>query len=259
MTRNEKEGVRIHFRFHGDLIELLAPSKRCGEYETTVARRTSIKDAVESQGVPHVEVSLLLAGGLPCDWSYLLERDTALDVYSMDDAEDIPDDFRVIMPDPKPLRFLLDVHLGRLASYLRLLGFDTAYNSDDPGDDQLARRAHAESRILLSCDRGLLMRNHVQHGHLLHSRNSIEQTREIIQRYKLAPDAAPFTRCLTCNGVLEAVDMDAIRERIPPRVFRRWGDDPDRYRSCPACGKLYWEGTHTDRMRRLLAEWSVEG
>ncbi|MFH0882303.1 MAG: Mut7-C RNAse domain-containing protein [bacterium] len=257
MARNINNSILATFRFHGDLIELLDRSRRKGEYVATISLRSSIKDAVESQGVPHVEVGLLAVGGMPCGWNPLLEQNEIIDVWGVTDVERVPREWRVDDPDPHPLRFLLDVHLGRLASYLRLLGFDTLYDSNDPGDDRLAAQAHDEARILLTCDRGLLMRNHVRHGRLLRSRNSVEQTREIIQRFHLQTRSTPFSRCLRCNGSLSSVDIDTIRDRIPPRVFRRHGANPTRYRICERCGQLYWEGTHTLRMQRLLAEWGI--
>ena len=259
MAQTKKNGVPVHFHFHGCLVELLARTRRGDGYTVSLARRTSIKDAVESQGVPHVEVGLLALNGIPTDWKILLAEEGRIDAWSVTDATSLPRTLRVDTPDPVPIRFLLDVHLGRLASYLRLIGMDTEYESQDPGDERLAQRASSESRILLSCDRGLLMRNIVLHGHLLRSRNSIEQAREVVDRYHLRDLAAPFTRCLACNSSLRAVEIDAIRDRIPPRVHRRLGNNPDRYRICPGCGKLYWEGTHTARMRRLLAEWGIEG
>jgi uncharacterized protein with PIN domain len=259
MADHRNNSIQVTFRFHDDLTELLHRSRRNGEYVATVSLRSSVKDAVESQGVPHVEVGLIAVGGIPCDWNQLLEQNEIIDVWGVTDVERVPREWRVDDPDPLSLRFLLDVHLGRLASYLRLLGFDTLYEPNDPGDDRLAAQAHAESRILLTCDRGLLMRNHVRHGRLLRSRNSIEQTHEVIQRFHLRTQSAPFSRCLTCNGNLTSVEMNAVRDRIPPRVFRRYGANPVHYRICERCGQLYWEGTHTLRMRKLLAEWGIPG
>jgi uncharacterized protein with PIN domain len=160
-------------------------------------------------------------------------------------------------PDPVPPRFLLDVHLGRLAAYLRLLGFDTEYDRQDPGDEHLAKRAAGEDRILLTCDRGLLMRAGVRHGRLLHSRNSRSQVVEVIERYQLRDHAEPFTRCMACNGLLEGATVELVRENAPPLVRRRYDLNLDYYRSCPQCDRLFWWGTHSDRMAKLLTEWRV--
>ncbi len=257
MARTKDNGVPVVFRFHGCLVELLDRSRRQGEYSASVSLRSSVKDAVESQGVPHVEVGMVAVNGVPCGWDRLLERNEQVDVWEIADLSTMPEGWRVDEADPDPPRFLLDVHLGRLAAYLRLLGYDTVYDAADPGDESLAQRAHAEGRILLTCDRGLLMRNPIRHGRLLRSRNSVEQTREIIQRYRLQEGAAPFTRCLRCNGLLVEAAIAKIRDRIPERVFRRHGLDASRYRICDQCGRLYWEGSHTQRMRKLLADWGI--
>lgn len=260
MPQNSVSTLQISIHFHGDLSDLLdRKSRRTGEVTLSIARRTSVKDAIESQGVPHVEIGMIAVQGIPCEWAKLITTEERVDVWGIADVEDLSHSWRVDQPDPHSFRFMLDVHLGRLATYLRLLGFDAAYDSIDPGDERLAARAQSESRILLSCDRGLLMRNQVHHGTLLRSRNSIEQTREILERYHLHKQTAPFTRCLACNGTLEVTEFAKIRDRIPPRVYRRCGDDPDHYRVCGDCGRIYWEGTHTARMRRLLAEWGIPG
>ena len=153
---------------------------------------------------------------------------------------------------PSPLRrtrFVLDVHLGKLARYLRLLGFDALYRNDydDPTIIALARADH---RIILTRDRGILKHSAVTHGYWLRHTQAGSQLREVVQAFDLQRNARPFTRCLQCNVTLEAVDKAAILDDLPPGVRTAY----EIFTRCPGCRKLYWPGTHYERMKALLGE-----
>jgi hypothetical protein len=141
----------------------------------------------------------------------------------------------------------VDGHLGRLAAYLRMCGFDTAYDNR-AADAQLARRSVAEDRVLLTRDRGLLKRGIVARGYLVRSDRPHDQLAEVVERFDLAAAARPFGRCLRCNGELEAAERTSVRDEVPPRVF---GEQPEFHR-CQSCGAVYWRGSHHARMERLL-------
>jgi hypothetical protein len=222
------------------------------------ALRASVKDAVESRGVPHTEVALVVIDGMPRGWETILEEGARVEIYGQDTAGELAWSLRVDQPPPSTVRFLLDVHLGKLASWLRLLGFDAAYSSDDPGDEVLARRASEEKRVLLTGDRQLLMRSGVMHGYLLRSRDPVVQTGEVLERYGLRELAEPFTRCLACNGPLVETTRARIDADAPPLVRKRYGLDPKWYRVCADCGRLYWWGTHSDRMAGMLERWEID-
>ena len=148
-------------------------------------------------------------------------------------------------------RFLHDNHLGRLAAYLRMLGFDCLYRNDYQ-DQELTEIQQGEERILLTRDRRLLMRKAVADGYCLRSLNSFEQLREVVQRFDLTRHMLPFHRCLRCNHLLEPVDKEAILDRLE-RLTKRYFD---QFHICPACGQIYWKGSHYERMEKLVEEIS---
>ena len=145
-------------------------------------------------------------------------------------------------------RFLLDAHLGRLAKYLRMLGFDVRYHAEDPGDAALARIAADEERVLLSRDRGLLDRALVQRGYFVQATDPEEQVEEVIGRFGLREHARPLTRCLRCNGLLAPAPKEEVFEALPPQTRRH----VEAFYRCMGCGRVYWEGSHYRRMQRFV-------
>jgi len=156
-------------------------------------------------------------------------------------------------PAPRALgdgpRFLADAMLGRLARWLRILGFDCAYASEIP-DAELVRRAAAEGRILLSRDRSLPEEWRLPGILLVRSEEPREQIREIVRAFDLAGAVRLFSRCSECNEPLRPAQEDEVSARVPPRVRA----SHDAFLACPACGRVYWEGSHTERIRRRLEE-----
>jgi hypothetical protein len=151
---------------------------------------------------------------------------------------------------PEPLRhprFVLDAHLGRLAAYLRMMGFDALYENH-AADGALAEASCSQRRILLTRDAGLLKRSAVTHGYFVRETDSRLQLREVIRRFDLGRLAQPFSRCLRCNQPLRAVPKEAIQDRLPPRAALRHTE----FRQCSGCGRVYWPGSHYARMRALL-------
>lgn len=247
--------IPVHFHFHESLKDFLPRGRRGGEYDSEVTLRSGLLDAVQAQGVPHVEVGRLLRNGAVASWSDLVEEGDHVEAFPWEPRETSGVDG--VSPPPRPPAFLLDIHLGKLASYLRLLGFDTTYPSPDIGDKALVLRAGEEGRMLLTCDRQLLMHRALRWGTLLRSRDPERQAAELLDRFALRPLAAPFTRCIECNGWLETPDADHVRKDSPPLVRLRLGLKPSAYRACPSCGRLYWPGTHWEKMVKRLERWGI--
>jgi uncharacterized protein with PIN domain len=151
---------------------------------------------------------------------------------------------------PKPLReprFAADAHLGRLARHLRLLGFDTAY--DCHWDDaHLAVTAVAEGRIILTRDGGLLKRRVVTHGLFVRAQQPRAQLFEVARRLQLVSRFRPFTRCLACNGTLTAVSKHEVAGQVPERPWHAH----EQFVRCTRCARVYWPGTHHERLRRFV-------
>lgn len=197
--------------------------------------------------MPHTEVDLVLINGTSVPFSHRVADGDRVSAYPVFEAFDIATVTRV---RPQPLRdprFVLDVHLGRLARYLRLAGFDAEYRNDF-ADRELVVRATDERRILLTRDLGLLKHRRVTHGYAVRSTNPPDQFREVMKRFDLIERVAPFTRCLRCNGPLDQADPRVVSSRVPRRVRERH----TLFRACRACGRVYWAGSHHDRLRRVL-------
>jgi len=238
----------VHMRFYEELNDFLPPRYRKRTFPVACAEQRSVKDLIESQGVPHTEVDLILVDGEPAGFDYLLTRDVRVAVYPAFETLDISAVSKLGRPPLRRIRFVADVHLGTLSRRLRLLGFDCLYNPEHD-DADLARTSAALNRVLLTRDRGLLKRAVVTHGLFLHSDRPMEQVREVMQRLDLARLARPFTRCVRCNGLLREVRQKAdVRTRVPPRTY----DSVDSYFTCDACGKAYWKGAHWERLQQII-------
>lgn len=238
---------QAHFRFYAELNDFLPAARRQIPFVHSFEGRVSIKHLIEALGVPHPEVDLVLVNGRSVDFSYLVQDGDRISVYPVFESLDITP---LVHLRPQPLRetrFVLDTHLGRLAAYLRMLGFDTIYRNDT-ADEELAQISSQEGRILLTRDRGLLKRGIVVRGAFVRSDRPREQLSEIGRRFDLGPRARPFSRCIRCNGRLVDAGREDVAGRVPPYTFRTH----DAYGICPDCGAIYWKGTHHERMSRLI-------
>ena len=237
----------VTVRCYGELNDLLPALVRQRSFLHRFSGAPAVKDLIESLGVPHTEVDLILLDGEPAGFASPLTDGARLAVYPRFTTLD-PGAPRLMPPFPRPPRFVLDGHLGRLARYLRLLGFDTRYdpNGDDAG---LARVAAAEARVLVSQDRGLLKRREVTHGYFVRASDPRLQVIEVARRFDLLDAAEPFRRCLRCNGTLEPVPREEVLDRLEPATRRYY----QRFWRCDRCGQVYWQGSHYRRMLALIA------
>ena len=236
------------FRFYAELNDFLAPHRRFIAFPCACNGRSTIKDLIESLGVPHTEVDLILANGESVDFSYRVQEGDRVSVYPVFEALDVSSLVRV-RPEPlRQTRFVLDTHLGRLAAYLRMLGFDTAYRNRCT-DEELARAASGEHRILLTRDIGLLKRSAVTHGHWIRETRPRLQLAEVVERFDLSGSIASFTRCLRCNTLLQAVAKDSIAARLEERTRSLYAE----FFTCPTCGRIYWKGSHYEHMQKTIA------
>jgi uncharacterized protein with PIN domain len=237
----------FHIRFYAELNDLLPPMLRGKSFQHSSDGRVTIKDMIESLGVPHTEVDLILVEGVSVDFSYLVREGDHISVYPVFESFDLSPVLRVRPRPLRQVRFVLDVHLGKLARYLRLMGFDSLYRNDF-SDEELASVSSAESRILLTRDRGLLKRNAVTHGYCVRDAQPKRQLLEVLQRFDLFRSIHPFERCLLCNGPLEATEKEKIQHRLLPGTRRHF----EEFRICPVCYQIYWKGSHHDRLEQFI-------
>ena len=239
--------VMVWVRCYAELNDFLSPSRRGGEFEVEGDAGGSVKDLLEGLGVPHTEIDLLLVNGEPAAFDRAIQAGDRVSAYPVFEAFDIAGVTRVRPGPLRDVRFALDGHLGRLAAYLRLAGFDTVYRRD-VSDDQLVGIAAEQHRVLLTRDQALLKRKAVTHGSFVHATEPVEQLREVVARFHLSRLARPFTRCMRCNGSLGPATEAAIAARVPARSRAHYV----RFLECEGCGRVYWEGTHYARLRRVM-------
>lgn len=234
-------------RFYAALRDFLPTDRRSATVTRSFDVPGSVKDMIEACGVPHTEVDVILVNGEAVDFTYQVQDGNRISVFPPFEEFEIEPVLRVA-PDPLlELRFVIDGHLGKLARYLRLLGFDSAYDIvwSDPDLVTISTR---EERILLTRDIGLLMHGALAHGYFVRAVDPREQIVEITRRFDLATSMAPFSRCTACNGELRAANKEEITHRLPPGTREHY----DEFHQCPDCRRVYWEGSHFDRLQEIV-------
>jgi len=238
---------QVRVRLYGALNDFLPPERRGAEFLHTFTGTPSVKDLLESLGPPHPEVEVILVDGEAVDLSHRVEDGARVAAYPAFHSLDVTPVTRVGLPLPSEPRFALDVGLGRLAGFLRMLGFDTLWRNDF-ADDELSRLSRDEDRVVLTRDLGLLKRAEVRHGYYPRNTDPAHQLVEVVRRYQLTARMRPFTRCLACNAPLAVASKDEVLDRIPERVAATHS----RFQQCHECKRVYWPGTHHQRMQALV-------
>ena len=246
--------AQVQIRFYEELNDFLAPELRKRAFDHDFERRTSVKDMIESFGVPHTEVEIILVNGRSVDFSHIVQDGDRISVYPVFESLDVSPLIRL---RPEPLRtpkFVLDTNLGRLARYLRLLGFDCLYENDFE-DAIVAKISSDQQRTLLTRDRALLQRRIITHGYFVRAVRPRLQVPEVLSRFDLYRLVAPFSRCIRCNGALQDVDKATVEDRLEPKTRKYF----DTFRICTGCGQIYWQGSHYERSMRLVDDWRARG
>jgi uncharacterized protein len=250
---NQVDANVVHFRFYAELNDFLPLRRRQISYPLAFNPPVSIKHLIEAEGVPHPEVALILVdgrspNGRTVDFAYLVQPDDRIAVYPAFSRLDVSSLGALRPPLPHPPTFILDNHLGRLARYLRLLGFDTLYPDGYLTDEELAQLAHGENRVMLTRDRRLLMRSLITHGYCLRTTDSKQQLMDVLNRFHLHEAIRPWQRCLRCNGLLRPVAKAAIIDRLEPKTRQYF----DKFQMCTQCEQIYWSGSHFEALAQLI-------
>ena len=238
---------KVRLNFHGDLDFFLGSKVHSEIVERALDEKTSVKDVIESCGVPHPEVDLILVNGEAVGFDYGVTSDAEIEVHGVQTS--------YLQSEKKRLQhtviqdFVADGHLGGMTRNLRLLGFDVAYDPQ-ARDDQLLDVMTREYRALLTRDRRLLMHAIVKTGFYPRSQNAAKQTIEVIRRFRLADSIAPFTRCLRCNAQLQTVTKGDIIDKLEPLTKRYY----EEFRRCTGCGQIYWAGSHFSKLQKRVEE-----
>lgn len=238
--------AELTLRFYEELNDFLPLERQKSTFSLHLYRKASIKDVIESLGVPHTEVELILVNSRSVDFSYKVRDRDQISVYPVFESFNITPLLRLRDKPLRQPRFIADANLGKLAQYLRLLGFDCLYRNDYE-DAEVAEISSSEHRIVLTRDRRLLQRKIITHGYFLRSDQPRKQVREVLDRLDLYDDAAAFTRCVNCNGELVEVDKKAIIDRLEPLTKQHYKD----FKICQCCGQIFWPGSHFEQAVRL--------
>jgi uncharacterized protein len=244
-SSSDVNAFRVRLNFHDDLTFFLKSKIGSKIIERNLGEKTSVKDVIESCGVPHPEVDLILVNLEPVDFSNAIAEDADIDVYPVQSECQLFREKRLQVRSI--MRFVADGHLGTLVRNLRLLGFDVAYDGQ-AHDRQLLSVMEREDRALLTCDRRLLMHAIVRNGYCPRSQNPDDQTIEVIRRFDLFNSINPFTRCLRCNAPLQKVIKADVIEKLEPLTKIYYED----FRRCTGCGQIYWAGSHFAKLQRRL-------
>lgn len=237
----------VNLRFYEELNDFLPERKKKTRFNHQFSGKPSIKDMIESIGIPHGEVDLILVNGISVGFNYIVNDNDDISVYPVFEFLDIKD---VQHLREKPLRqpkFIADVHLGTLTKYLRMLGIDTAYKNNYT-DNDLIRISLKEKRAILTKDVGLLKHNIVTHGYYVRGIDPEVQSKEIILRFNLLNYINAFSRCLKCNLPLQKIDKEKVTSSLPDKVRA----NQNEFYLCEYCGKIYWQGSHYERMKKII-------
>jgi uncharacterized protein len=235
------------FCFHKSLNDFLPQSLKGSAIPYNFNGAPAIKDAIEALGIPHTEVLMIIVNDRPVGFDYPLGDDDEVDVFPFEESAEESQEMSSIKPGQ--VKFILDVHLGKLAKSLRMLGLDTIYESN-LSDKTIAEIAALEDRIVLTRDVGLLKHKAITYGYWLRSQNSDEQLSEVIKRYNLSSQAKPFTKCIACNGDIKQVSKDHVLEMLPPKTK----DYFNEFFQCKNCNRVYWKGSHYERMIEFIKQ-----
>lgn len=238
------------FRFYAELNDFLPPNWRQKDITYQFWGNPAVKDAIEALGVPHPEIDLILANNKSVDFRYKLKDKDRIAVYPVFELLDIRPLLRLRPTPLRQLKFIVDVNLGKLARYLRLLGFDTLFSTNYK-DIEIIRIAEKEKRLILTRDKELLKNHRVLRGYWVRATEPNEQVKEILKKFDLSKEIKPFSRCTICNHELIKIPKSEILDQIPPRTKQHFNE----FYHCEKCGRIYWPGSHYQRMRKMIDRW----
>jgi uncharacterized protein len=236
--------VTANFEFHARLHKFLEPGYRRGIVQCVCAESATAKHMIEALGIPHTEIGLIEVNKHVSSLDYLLQDGDRVSVHALAYPVAYLEAASPLSGGP---HFLADAHLGGLARLLRMAGFDTLYDNAFQ-DEEIVRIAVEERRIILTRDLDLLKRRNVVAGCYICSLQPTGQMEEVVARFGLAHRAHPFTLCLHCNAPLAPIDKAAVLDRLPPSVQICHTE----FSHCACCKRVYWKGSHWQRMRDML-------
>lgn len=243
----------FHFRIYAGLNDFLPANLRQRTFTLAFKTPITVSEVIESIGIPLSEVALVLVNSEPADFSSQLQEYDFLSIYPAFETLNISEISKIKQVIIKNPRFILDAHLGKLAKYLRMLGFDTLYHNDF-GDNEIIEIAAKDNRIILSRDKLLLKSKSTSPGYYVRATEKHEQLKEIVMKFNLYDQFKSFTRCMTCNTEL----VPRSREEVTGMVNEDTLQIFNEFFYCPVCDKVFWKGSHFERMENLILNISKQ-
>lgn len=241
---------KVYFRFYEELNDHFPEEMRQTWFEYPLNDRISIRQAISSLGVSPAEVDLILVNQISKGFDYLLQDGDRISVYPVFELFDISGISELRDKPLREIRFICDVHLGKLSRYMRMFGFDTLY-SNRYTNEQIIRIATEERRIILSRNYRLVRDKRVTHSYWIRSSVPLEQIRDLVDKLDLSKSINPLTRCMECNGVLLPVDKRQILPRLEPHTANYF----DEFFRCDTCDRIYWKGSHFENMINFIHQY----
>ncbi|MFA8437269.1 MAG: Mut7-C RNAse domain-containing protein [Marinifilaceae bacterium] len=244
-----EEGIKkeFTFRFYAELNDFLPRKRKQKAFVQAFKTPITVCETLESLGIPLSEVDMVLVNETSVDLDHKLNEGDYISVYPVFESLDVSATTKVRKTALRSTLFVLDAHLGKLAKYLRMLGFDTLYRPDIE-DDEIIEVAQKEKRIILTRDKLLLKSKKVSHGYFVRSTEKNEQLREVVKKFDLYSQFKSFTRCMTCNTPLEKADQEAIRNKVDQDTYKFFNE----FYYCKLCDKVFWKGSHFKRMEEYI-------
>ena len=229
----------VKFRFYEELNDFLPDSKKKVLFPHSFTGSPSVKDVIEALGIPHTEVDLILVNQKSEPFSYRIKAGDIISVYPVFESLNISNVTRLRKNTLRDTKFILDVHLGKLAKYLRMTGFDTLYKNDYL-DNQIIEIALSENRIVLTRDTMLLKIKKLTHGYWIRATDPMKQLHEVLIRFDLFSDIRPLERCITCNGIIKETSKESVLHLLKTRTRLYYNE----FFQCSICYQVYWKGSH---------------
>lgn len=243
----------IHFRCYAELNDFLPEKQKYKQFQYGLKTPITVGEAIESLGIPFSEIDLILVNSQTVSLGHQLQENDYVSVYPTFETLDISSLKDAHKPPLRVTRFILDAHLGKLAKYLRMLGFDTLFRNDFE-DSEIIEISVREKRIILTRDKHLLNSKKVSHGYYVRSTEKHKQLREVVQKFDLCSQFKSFSRCMTCNAELIPKKKHEIENQVPPDVAEVFKE----FYYCASCMKVYWKGSHFKRMESLIRDLTSE-
>jgi uncharacterized protein len=242
---------QVTVRAYEELNDFLPIHHQKKDFVIEIEPKTPVHALIEMLHIPLSQVDLILVNSQSVGVDHCLSPGDRLSIYPVFETFDISTVARLPQTPLRKLKFVCDVHLGKLSKFLRMLGIDAHYDKDIT-PPELIQLSLLQNRIILTKNRGLLKNRFITRRYRVRSEDSNQQLAEVLSYFDLKGKFALMSRCLKCNHLVSPVSKDCIRGRVPDAVWNLH----ETFAICEGCGRIYWMGSHyasmLERISRIL-------